>query len=306
MAESSDAAPPMSITVRMLSGSETVVEAQPETSVSGLKQLLQDSLGIFACQQKLLLNGVELPDTGTLAELDVHCGSVLMCLKVNLPTVGHIEGRWYNNVGQTDQFSVGWDLGAPDKYGLRINNCGGGVTCQDGHTFREMAGMGMNFAFHDVLAFVSIFVSGAGSPVFRGSFGSSRDTGAYHGGFEESTDDLLAAAAGVCPRQGSVVGEWRDNRGAKGKLSVQWEDDLAKLCDGATTLLKMRRDDVDIPLDRARFEIKPTGLKVQFDFDGRRAVLEIFALSGDKPVFVGGFAGRPYGTFHGGFEVLET
>jgi len=300
----------MGISVRLLSGAEIPLEAQPETSVQALKQLLQEALGIFACQQKLLLNDVELQDTETVGELHMESGAILTCMRTSMPTKGLIEGRWRNEEEATGQFSVGWDLAAPDQCGLQIRNCDSTVTAKDRHVFQDMTGLGMNFSFSgDVIAFVYIFVSGSGTPVLRGSFGSSRDTGTYHGGFEQASADQLAAVAGVCPRRARVVGEWRNDQGAKGKMCVSWNDDLAKAV-FRTSVLHITKDDRAVPLNSVEIEINARGLKVKFRLDESPAVLEIFALSGDKPVFVGGFrschTNNRYGTFHGGFEVLET
>lgn len=309
MDAAADAAPPMSISVRLLSGAVTPLEARPETSVGALKQLVQEALGIFTYQQKLLLNGVELQDTETLARLNVESGAVLTCMRVSMPTKGQIEGRWCNEVEATGQFSVGWDFAAPDQCGLRIMSSDSAITSMERHGFRDMTGLGMNFSFDDVLAFVFIFVSGSGVPVMRGAFGSSHDTGTYHGGFEEATGDPFAAAAGLCPRSKRLVGEWRDNEGGKGKMHVSWNDHLAKAV-FQTSVLHITKDDRAVPLGSVEVEMRATGLKVKFTLDGSPAVLEIFASLGDQPVFVGGFGGgymnQRYGTFHGGFEELET
>lgn len=226
-----------------------------------------------------------------------------------MPTRGQIEGRWCNEQEATDQFSVGWDLAAPDQCGLRIRNCDSTITSVERHAFRDMTGLGVNFSFGDVLAFVFIFVSGSGTPVLRGAFGSSRDAGTYHCGFEEATADPLAAAAGVCPRRARIMGEWRDNEGAKGKLCVSWSNDLARAV-FESSVLHIAQDDRAVPLGSVEVEVKPTGLKLKFCLNEAPAVLEVFASSGDNPVFVGGFGGGHrscrYGTFHGGFEVLET
>jgi len=291
------------LSVTQIGGDNIKVEMPVTCTMNDVREHLQPLLGIPVCQQRWL-QGDTVLEHEVVADLGEDSGDDLTVIKVVLPSKWTVEGRYCNNINDYGPFSVAWDLDSPgETYGIQVKINDSIMKLSEVRAFMGGFGLCMRMSFKQTLGFAVAFVSGAGTPVLRGAFGSNQDYGVYHGGFHETSSDELDAVAEHLPPVGLVIGEWHNNLGETGSFSIQWD---CESDDGETFGVKIMHGDSEVLPSNLVTRMFHSGLSIQFSFNDVDAAVDVFVCYGGCVALVGGFlSARDHGTYSGGFEEAD-